>query len=130
MDSHEDKQNKAINRNIMVGEDFRSQALNNYFKVLDLQECVCYLKAEPQVYKERYLKLLTASRRESERFLMALEDARLEKHQLYQVIKGKEDEIVEMEKRNEDSLFLVKVLQKKLGYEFTIAHAQTMTEVT
>ena len=36
LNHHEEKQNKAINRNIMIGEDFRSQALNHYYKILDL----------------------------------------------------------------------------------------------
>ena len=35
LDDHEAKQNKAINRNIMVGEDFRSQALVNYEKIIE-----------------------------------------------------------------------------------------------
>ena len=36
LNNYEEKQNKAINRNIMIGEDFRSQALNQYHKILDL----------------------------------------------------------------------------------------------
>jgi len=35
---HEEAQNHAINRNMMIGEDFRSQALLNYHKIIFLQE--------------------------------------------------------------------------------------------
>ena len=38
LDKHESKQDHAINRNNMIGEDFRSQALNNYYKILDLKQ--------------------------------------------------------------------------------------------
>ena len=42
---------------------------------------------------------------------MQLEEQRLEEKRLYGVIRDKEAEIVQLDKRNEDSLYLVKVLQ-------------------
>ena len=36
----------------MMGEDYRSQAYNNAMKIIELQEVVTYLKAEPLLYKE------------------------------------------------------------------------------
>ena len=55
LDHLQESTNEAINSNIMVGEDYRSQALNNYHKILDLQEAVVLLKAEPMVLKKKYL---------------------------------------------------------------------------
>ena len=101
--------------------------MNSYYKILELQQYLLYFKAEPAIYKEKYLKLLTQTRRESESFLMALEDSRIEKENLMKVIKARDETILALEKKNEDSLYLVKVIQNKLGYDFTIAHASTMT---
>ena len=52
---NERQQDAAINRNIMVGEDFRSQALENYHKITELQDDIVVLKAAPTVVKKRYL---------------------------------------------------------------------------
>lgn len=71
LDKAEDRQKQAISANIMIGEDFRSQALNSYHKVLDLQEVICFLKGEPEVHKQRFVALLSQLRRETERNKMA-----------------------------------------------------------
>ena len=55
LDKHESKQNYAINKNNMIGEDYRSRALVNYHKILELQELVLCLRAEPYVVRQKYL---------------------------------------------------------------------------
>ena len=60
----------------MFGEDYRSQALNNYHKIVELEEKMTHLKALPSVWKHRYLQLHTKLRRQSEMSLMELEEER------------------------------------------------------
>lgn len=54
----------------MQGEDYRSQALRNYEKILELQEVVLFLQAEPTVWRDRNLALKTQLRRDTERWRM------------------------------------------------------------
>ena len=63
-------QNLALDNNAMIGEDFRSQALNNYHKILELQELLLFNSVGPHMWMERFLKLKTKYRREGEAFLM------------------------------------------------------------
>ena len=76
LDKAEDRQKEAIDANIMQGEDYRSQALTSYHKVLELKEIICYLKGEPEVHKARFLALLSQLRRDTERHKMIEEDHR------------------------------------------------------
>ena len=66
----------AINQNIMMGEDYRSQALNHYHTIVELQQQVCYLLAAPTLLKKKYLQLLTKHRREGELRLVEIEEER------------------------------------------------------
>ena len=59
LDKATERQKSAIDRNCMQGEDYRSQALVNYQKILELQEVITFIKAEPSLWKERYTALLT-----------------------------------------------------------------------
>ena len=74
LNKHEERQLEAINRNMMVGEDYRSQALNHYHRIKELEETILVLKAEPYLLKKRFLALKTKMRREGEQFLMQMED--------------------------------------------------------
>ena len=76
MNKYDEQQMWAINQNIMMGEDYRSQAMNNYHKVVELQQQVCYLLSEPNLLKKKYLKLMTKYRREGEQRLAEIEDER------------------------------------------------------
>ena len=60
----------------MQGEDYRSQALRNYEKILELQEVVLFLQAEPTVWRDRNLALKTQLRRDTERWRMKQEETR------------------------------------------------------
>jgi hypothetical protein len=73
LDRHEETQNHAINLNMMMGEDFRSQALNNYHKIVELEQQVLLYQAEPILQKKRYLKLHTKFRRFTEQHFMDLQ---------------------------------------------------------
>lgn len=53
-----------MNQNIMAGEDFRSKAFNNAMMVVELQEVICFLKAEPKLFKEQSKAMLTSLRKE------------------------------------------------------------------
>lgn len=128
LDKHEQKQNAAINRNNMIGEDFRSQALLNYHKILELQELVLYLRAEPYVVKQKNLQLLTRLRREGERHAMELEERRLEQEQFMRQMEKKDEVVEELNRRHEEHAYLIKVIRRKLGNDFAIAHAFTNTE--
>ena len=66
----------AINQNIMMGEDYRSQALVSYHKIVELQQQVCYLQAAPTLLKRKYLQLMTKHRREGELRLAEIEEER------------------------------------------------------
>lgn len=59
LEKAEERQNAAIDRNIMIGEDHRSLAYKHHLKILELQEIICYLRAAPTVHRMRYLELLT-----------------------------------------------------------------------
>lgn len=59
LSKHQAKQNEAINQNNMVGEEYRSIALHNYNKIIEMQQHIICLTAEPSLHKERYLKLIT-----------------------------------------------------------------------
>ena len=61
----------------MIGEDFRSQAMVNYYKVIELQDKVLRLESEPIMHKHRYLQLWTKYRRLAETNKMELEDIRV-----------------------------------------------------
>ena len=111
-----------------MGEDFRSQALNNYHKILELQELVLFLKAEPIVVKQHYLRVLTRMRRAGEKQLMELEDKRLDQLVFIRTIEAKDEEIKELNRRHDESAYLIKVMRRKIGNDFAIAHAYQNTD--
>ena len=90
LDKADERTKATIDANIMQGEDFRSQALNNYHKIIELQEVIAFLKGEPAAYKVKYLALLTQMRRETERFRMLKEEHRQEILHLKRVIDSKD----------------------------------------
>ena len=119
---HEERQNAVINANIMQGEDFRSIAFNNYEKIVEQQQYILCLSAEPLLLKERHLKLMTQLRREGERHSMEKEELRQEILRLYRVIDSKDEHIRLLDKRHEDSQYLITVIKQKLGADFDISH--------
>ena len=90
LDFAEERQNHAINRNNMIGEDFRSQALNNYHKILRMEEEILRLKAEPYITRQNYLRLMTKVRRANEKRHFEKEDDRQERLRLLKIIDGKD----------------------------------------
>ena len=82
--------------NIMYGEDYRSQALLNYHKIVELEEKIIHYKALPGVWKHRYLQLHTKLRRNDEMRLMELEEERRGQDHFRQEIREKEAVIAEM----------------------------------
>ena len=117
----------------MIGEEYRSIALANYNKIIEMQEHIICLTVEPSLHKERYLKLITQLRREGERHLMDKEDLRQEILRLHRVIESKDLTIAQVEKKEADSLYLVSVIKKKLGKggkDFSIAHTGIQTGPT
>mmetsp|Transcript_26144 Transcript_26144/g.34932 ORF Transcript_26144/g.34932 Transcript_26144/m.34932 type:complete len:125 (+) Transcript_26144:863-1237(+) len=93
LDKAEDKQKSAIAINCMQGEDYMSRARENLDKIDELKQIIVFLKAEPTVWKERYMRLLTQLRRETERKNMAMEDRRLEIVSLKKTIEGRDQRI-------------------------------------
>lgn len=120
----------AINQNIMMGEDYRSQAMNSYHKIVELQQQVCYLLAAPTLLKKKYLQLMTKHRREGELRLVEIEEERHVRMDYQKVIDGKDLEIKKLGERIEQHLYLIFVLRKKLGNEeFDLSHVYTQTDV-
>ena len=93
-----------------------------------MQELILLLKAEPYVVKKRYLKLLTKFRREGEMHLMELEDSKQEQKQFTNVIDARNETIKEFSRRHDENVYLIKVMRKKIGNDFSIAHIDTMTD--
>lgn len=110
----------------MQGEDYRSQALVNYHKILELQEVITFVKAEPSLWKERYTALLTQLRRETERHKMLLEDKRQEILALMQVIDKKDYQISQLDLRHDQDMYLVEVMRNRIqDSRFDVAHIET-----
>ena len=89
---------------------------------------ILLLKAEPYVIKRRYLQLLTRSRREGEMHAMELEEKRLDLLQYIKVIHAKDEVIKELERKQAENVYLIKVMRRKIGNDFAIAHVDTNTE--
>jgi len=70
----------------MLGEDFRSQAVNHAEKIIELKEVIAFLKAEPAISKQNYLALMTRFRRCTEQQNMVKEEMRQEILRLHRVI--------------------------------------------
>ena len=89
---------------------------------------VLLLKAEPYVVKRRYLQLLTRFRREGEKHAMELEEKRLDLLQYIKVINAKDEAIKELERKQAENIYLIKIMRRKIGNDFAIAHAYTNTD--
>ena len=79
-----------MNSNIMIGEDFRSKAFMNAMEIVELKEVICYLKAEPEIYKQQSKAILTQLKKVISCNRMMAEDERQEKLRLLRVIDGKD----------------------------------------
>lgn len=60
---------------------------------------------------------------------MELEDLKIALNGVHQIVRDRDDKIMEQNRRHEEHLYLIKVLRKKLGNDFSISHAESNTEV-
>ena len=65
---------KAIERNCMTGEDFRSQALNNYHIILDHRAEIKELNVLPDKLRRSIFEIKTYYQRKVRNFELKLED--------------------------------------------------------
>ena len=89
---------KAIERNCMMGEDFRSQALNNKHIIEDLRADISNLNIEPDKLRLDILKLKTMYKRKIRNFEMQLVDHQMTFTAMHAKIAYKQSIINELEK--------------------------------
>ena len=86
IDFHEEAQYRAIRQNIMLGEDYRSQALVNYHIILDLKKKIEELEETIRQKNLRLLQIETRERRTGEAYDMELEENIAEMRRLNKLV--------------------------------------------
>ena len=59
---------------------------------------------------------------------MELEEKRLDLLQYIKVIHAKDEVIKELERKQAENVYLIKVMRRKIGNDFAIAHVDTNTD--
>ena len=86
LDVHQSYALKAIDRNCMMGEDFRSQAHDNYNTIVALRADVERLSVEPARLVAEFLKIETKYKRKIENYNLQNEDHQVVFTSLHQTI--------------------------------------------
>ena len=120
LDVHQSAALKAIERNCMMGEDFRSQALNNKHIIEDLRNEIANLNIEPEKLKHDILKLKTMYKRKIRNFEMQNVDHQMTFTDMHSKMAYKESIIRELDKELNSQNRVLLVLQRKFGRELIL----------
>ena len=119
---------KAIERNCMVGEDFRAQALSNYNIILKHREEIKELNVLPDKLKRSIFEIKTYYQRKVRNFELKLEDNQSSFLTMHQKIESLQSKIKELESILWERERILTVLQNKFGRELILVDQESQTK--